>query len=300
MPKVNVIIPTFNRAEFLCHAITSVLNQTFQDFEIVIIDDASRDHTQDVVTNFKDTRIKFIRHQVSQGAAEARNTGIINSNCKYIAFLDDDDEWLSDKLQMQIDFLENSSQEVGGVCTSQLIVDRVSGKAPYVWSPEVPLDLSKDNPIATSSILLRRECFEECGLFDGSMPAVSDYDMWIRISKKFSFVFIKEPLIRYHIHKNRITHNYEKKIIGLEILFKKHDEFFKSNPRSYSRKYFSLGVLYCFNGETSKGRKAFNRSIRMNPFEIRNYFNFGLSLLDAKRFRKLKKIKEKLFIQYRH
>src|SRR5215510_4989137 len=95
MPKVSVNIPTHNRAEFLRSAITSVLDQTFQDFEIVIIDDASQDHTQEVIASFNDKRIKVMHNQVSKGDAGARNVGIMNSNCKYIAFLDDDDEWLS-------------------------------------------------------------------------------------------------------------------------------------------------------------------------------------------------------------
>src|SRR3989442_437688 len=103
MSKVSVIIPTYNRAEFLGLALTSVLNQTFQDFEILIIDDNSQDSTQEVVTNFGDERIKYIRHDVNKRVAAARNTGVANSNGEYIAFLDDDDEWFPDKLQIQLD-----------------------------------------------------------------------------------------------------------------------------------------------------------------------------------------------------
>jgi len=292
MPKVTVIIPTCNRAEFLRSAIASVLHQTFQDFEIVIIDDASRDHTSEVVTNFKDTRIKLIHHQVSKGAAEARNTGILNSNSEYIAFLDDDDEWLPDKLQTQVDFLENSPPEVGGVCAYRLTIDRVSGRLLHVRRSETPLDISTMNFITTSSLLLRRRCFEEFGLFDKDIPAGSDYDMWLRISKKFSFEIIEKPLIRYYIHENSITFNYEKKIRGLEILFQKYDNLFRLKPRIYSRRYRTLGIHCCYNGEPHKGRKAFKKAIRMDPFEVRNYFYFCLSLLGAKRFIKIKKSKE--------
>src|SRR5262249_55117741 len=122
MPKVSVIIPTHNRAEFLRSAITSVLKQTFQDFEIVIIDDASKDHTREVIANFNDTRIKVIYNQVNKGDAGARNIGVMNSNCEYIAFLDDDDEWLPEKLKMQTRLLDNSPPEVGGVCTDHFII----------------------------------------------------------------------------------------------------------------------------------------------------------------------------------
>src|ERR687886_939602 len=128
MPKVSVIIPTHNRAAFLHSAITSVLNQTFQDLEIIIIDDASKDHTREVIANFNDTRIKVIHNQVSKGAAGARNIAIMNSSCEYIAFLDDDDEWLPEKLKIQVCLLDHSLPEVGGVCTSCFIIDKANGK----------------------------------------------------------------------------------------------------------------------------------------------------------------------------
>jgi glycosyltransferase involved in cell wall biosynthesis len=117
MPAVSVIIPTYNRAEFLRLAITSVLNQTFQDFEIIVVDDASEDHTHEVVHNFRDKRIKYIHHEVNKRVAAARNTGVLNSSGAYIAFVDDDDEWLPKKLQMQVALLENSPSIVGGVYT---------------------------------------------------------------------------------------------------------------------------------------------------------------------------------------
>jgi tetratricopeptide (TPR) repeat protein len=125
------------------------------------------------------------------------------------------------------------------------------------------------------------------------MPTSSDYDMWIRISEKFSFKVIKDALVNYCIHENSLTHNYEKKIRGLEILFEKYDSFFKKDYKWYSINYLDLGVFYCYKGELQKGRKAFSKAIRMNPFEIRNYFNFILSLLGAERFKKLREAKEK-------
>jgi len=193
MPKVSVIIPTHNRAEFLRSAVMSVLNQTFQDFEIVIIDDASKDHTQEVIAHFNDVRIKAIHNQFSKGDAGARNIGIINSTGEYIALLDDDDEWLPEKLKIQTCLLDSSPPEVGGVCTYSFIIEKVSGRVSSVFNPATD-DLVKENFIRTSSILLKKECFEHCGLFDESMPTSSDYDMWIRISKSFSFKFIKNAL----------------------------------------------------------------------------------------------------------
>jgi glycosyltransferase involved in cell wall biosynthesis len=296
MPKVSVIIPTYNRAEFLRSAIRSVLNQTFQDFEIAIIDDASKDHTREVITDFNDVRIKVIHNQVSKGAAGSRNIGIMNTNCKYIAFLDDDDEWLPEKLQVQTRLLDDSPQEVGGVCTGRFTIEKESRRVLSIEIPETT-DIYKSNFITTSSVLLRRECFEKCGLFDENMPTSSDYDMWIRISEKFSFRIIRKSLINYYIHKNRLTGDYEKKVKGLEILFKKYGDLFEKHRKEYSMEYLSLGVYYCLKGEIQKGRKAFGKSIKMNPFEIRNYFNFIISLLGTRNFKRLKEAKEKVFLQ---
>jgi glycosyltransferase involved in cell wall biosynthesis len=296
MPKVSVIIPTHNRAEFLRSAITSVLKQTFQDFEIIIIDDASKDHTREVITNFNDTRIKVIHNQVSKGAAGSRNIGIMNTDCEYIAFLDDDDEWLQEKLKIQTCLLDNSAQEIGGVCTGCFTIEKASGRVLSIDNPEMK-DIYKGNFITTSSILLRRKCFKKCGLFDENMPTSSDYDMWIRISKNFSFKVVKKALVNYYVHENSLTLNNEKKIKGLEILFRKHDDLFKKDYKEYGRQYLMLGVHYCYKGEMRKGRKAFSKSIRMNPFEMRNYFNFILSLLGTERFKKLKEAKEKAFFQ---
>src|SRR5262245_7479203 len=117
MPKVSVIVPTRDRAEYLRVAITSVLSQTFQDFELIVVDDASAENNFEVISSFHDDRIKFIRHETRKGGSAARNTGIINSSCDYIAFLDDDDEWFPDKIAKQIHLLHSSPPDVGCIYT---------------------------------------------------------------------------------------------------------------------------------------------------------------------------------------
>ena len=114
MSQVSVVIPTHNRSEFLRSAIASVLSQTYQDFELIVVDDASTDSTAEVVASFNDSRIKFIRHQTNQGGSAARNTGIRASKCDYIAFLDDDDEWSPGKFQASRSFAFEPSG--GGLC----------------------------------------------------------------------------------------------------------------------------------------------------------------------------------------
>src|SRR5438128_2256003 len=118
MPKVSVIIPTYNRAGFLRAAVQSVLDQTFTDFDVVIVDDASQDETQSVVERLQDKRIRCIRHPTNRRIAATRNTGIVNSTGEYIAFLDDDDQWLPEKLAKQVAMLDGSALSVGAVYTA--------------------------------------------------------------------------------------------------------------------------------------------------------------------------------------
>lgn len=300
MPKVSVIIPTYNRAEFLRSAIRSVLDQSVQDFEIVIVDDGSKDNTEEIVRSFNDKRIKYIHHETNKGAAGSRNTGLMHSNGEYIAFLDDDDEWLPEKLKMGVDLLENSPPKIGGVYSGFFKVDRTNGRVLVQITPtkrgDIFHDMFIENWVGTSSIvLLRKGCFEKVGLFDEGIVFGEDYDMWIRISKEFHFEYIKTPLVRYYIHGNRLSTNLGMQIRGYETVSKKYEQFFVLNKKSYSRRYLVLGVFYCYHKDIKKGREAFLKAIRLYPFDIRCYYNLGLSLLGADNFRKLKEIKERLF-----
>lgn len=303
MYKVSVIIPTHNRAKFLDSAVTSVLNQTFQDFEIIIVDDASTDDTPQVVRQFKDERIKYIRHEANQGGSSTRNTGIANSSGEYIAFLDDDDEWLPKKLKLQVELMENSPPDVGGVYTGHTNIDSSSGKRVGVWIPQkrgnIFHELFTGNWVGTtSSVLLRKECFEKAGLFDKNLPSFQDYDMWIRISKLFEFEYIKEPLVKYSVHQNKISTNLDGIRQGMEIMLEKYGKY-PGVRKNLGSGYLSLGVEYCYSKNTVKGRRAFLKAIRLYPFEIRCYFNLFLSLFGADYFKRLKKIKEEAVISIR-
>src|SRR5262245_10505045 len=227
MPKVSVIIPTHNRAHFLRGAIFSVLNQTFQDFEIIVVDDASNDTTSQVVGSFDDKRLRFIRHETNKGGSAARNTGILASKCDYIAFLDDDDEWLPEKLAKQMDILLTSPPEVGCVYTGFVGVDRTNGK---VIGQHIPTkrgnlfnDLLLSNCIGgTSSVLLKKTSLQKVGLFDESLPRHQDFDLWIRIANHFLFEYVPEPLFKYYFHDHRISTNLDAIDRGIEKITKKH------------------------------------------------------------------------------
>src|SRR5262245_40242735 len=212
MPEVSVIIPTHNRACFLRDAITSVLNQTFQEFEIIVVDDASCENTSEVVASFHDKRIRLIRHATNKGGSAARNTGILASTCNFIAFLDDDDEWLPDKLAKQMNIFCSSLAEVGCVYTGCVMVNRDNGRVIDQRIPTKRGNLSKDllrsNCVGgTSSVLLKKTCLQKVGLFDEMLPRSQDYDLWIRIANEFLFEYVPEPLFKYYVHENKISTN---------------------------------------------------------------------------------------------
>jgi glycosyltransferase involved in cell wall biosynthesis len=299
MPKISVVIATYNRHEFLRPAIASVLDQTFQDFEVIIVDDASKDETPAVVSSLSDKRVKYVRHAANRGGSAARNTGILRADAKYVALLDDDDEWLPDKLKMQVDLLDNADLKVGIVYTGYDTIDRTTG---IVLARRVPTrrgDLSKallsENYLGgASSVLLRRECFDQVGLFDESLPSFQDYDMWIRISTAFHFEYVKDPLVRYYIHNNKIWTTPDAINNGITRFLKKYGT--SSQLRKYcSYVYLDTGILYCYAGQITNGRIAFLRAIRLHPLETRYYFYLCLSLLGLDLFKKVKESKEKIF-----
>lgn len=295
MSQVSIIIPTYNRVKLLHSAITSVLNQTFQDFEILVIDDASTDNTREVISRYRDTRIKYIHHEVNKGEAGSRNTGILHSHAEYIAFLDDDDEWLPEKLQLQIDLFNSCQQEIGVIYTGYLRVDWTKKK---ILKQTVPIkrgyiynDMFIQNYVGIpSTIILRRKCFDLVGLFDGSLPYGTDYDMWIRLAKEFHFDYIREPLVKYCVHQERISSHLDARINGLEILLKRYNHLFAANSKRHSYYHSHIGMMYCSIGSIKKGRELLLKAIKIYPLGIRGYLCFVLFLLGKNNFRRVKKI----------
>jgi glycosyltransferase involved in cell wall biosynthesis len=297
MPKVSVIIPTCNRAQFLRSAIESVRKQTFQDFEIIVVDDASNDETPETVRSFADGRVRYLRRESKRGQGATRNDGIREARGEYIALLDDDDEWLPTKLQKQVALLSALPNEVGLIYTGFFRIDASSKR---VLSEVTPTErgkvfhaLGRGNWIGTcSTVLLRRSCFDKAGLFDEDLASGADYDMWLRIAKEFEVDFINEQLVFYNVHNNRISTNYESLTSGLEAQLRKHNSVLARDRKRYSERYLSLGIFYCYQGQVVKGRQAFCKAIRLFPLEPRNYFNLCLSFLGGRNFKKIKEFKE--------
>ncbi|MFI5324415.1 MAG: glycosyltransferase family 2 protein, partial [Thermodesulfobacteriota bacterium] len=209
MPHVSVIIPTHNRANLLKKSVTSVLSQSYRDFELLVIDDCSTDNTSEVMANITDKRVSYKKNTSNEGIPTTRNIALSYTNGKYIAFLDDDDEWMPDKLEKQLNIMENSSTSLGCVYTGRNLIytDDKSLNQTIVpqYRKKILKELLLDNFINTSTTLLRAACFEKVGMFDESIPFAEDYDMWIRIAQDYEFDVVMSPLINWRIHRNSIS-----------------------------------------------------------------------------------------------
>jgi glycosyltransferase involved in cell wall biosynthesis len=194
-PAISVIIPTFNRAALLARAIDSVLAQTWQDFELLVVDDGSSDNTAEVIGGYG-RRLTCIR-QKNSGAAAARNTGIRAARADFLAFLDSDDWFIKNKLELQLaamranpGFLLSHTQEKWlrrGKHLNQKKRHRKEGGDLFARSLELCV-------VGMSTIMARRQLFEQVGLFDESLPCCEDYELWLRVAARYHFLLLDRPL----------------------------------------------------------------------------------------------------------
>jgi glycosyltransferase involved in cell wall biosynthesis len=207
MVFVTIIIPTFNRSKLLRRALESVYKQTFSEFEVIVIDDGSTDDTADMLQR-EFPRVRYL-YQSNKGVSSARNKGIELAKGEWLAFLDSDDEWLPQKLAKQIKLLQqNPEQKIchteemwirNGVRVNQMKKHRKSGG----WIFQQCLPLCAMSP---SSIMIHRQVFESVGVFDTEFPACEDYDLWLRITAKYSILYIEEPQIKkYGGHEDQLS-----------------------------------------------------------------------------------------------
>jgi len=212
MPRVSIIIPAYNSLQYLPATLESVLEQSFDDYEVIVVNDGSSDNIEEwFATNVTDPRLRLVS-QLNQGPSVARNTGIKESTSEYLAFLDSDDLWERSKLQKQIQVLD-SDPDTAIIYTWLANID-VNGKPTgkirsYENEGLVWPELIKHNFIGCgSNAVVRRTCFDQLGLFDPSTTGIEDWDMWLRIADRYPFRVIREPLVYYRQHPASLSNNW--------------------------------------------------------------------------------------------
>jgi glycosyltransferase involved in cell wall biosynthesis len=237
-PKVSIGIPSYNHEEYISETIESILNQAFQDFEIIITDDGSSDKTLQIIKTFSDPRIKLFSFEENQGACKALNNCIINSKGEYFAYVSSDDVWEHDKLEKQVKYLdENPLTPV--VFTKAKIIDE-NGKEfmekdhPYFSifdqknrsrSKWLNRFFYKGNCICHPSIMIRKGFYDEIGFYNERMANIPDLDMWVRLCLKYNFHILDEKLTKFRVRKD------EKNVSG-------------NNPTTHIRSRFEILYLY--------------------------------------------------------
>lgn len=296
-PTVSVIITTFNRAVLLEQTLQSVIKQTYRDFEVLLVDDGSSDATAEVASKYKPL-VKYI-YQTNKGQSPARNAGIKAARGEFVAFVDDDDLWLPEKLEYQMKTMKELSGNALIYCDTEMF-DNDSGSTLYrfstrrrPYSGSVAAKLYLGCFVSSPTPLVRRSIFDEVGFFSESKVTRlhEDWDMWLRISSKVPFVYIDKVLARYRLHKtNMLTcaSADEFHTCGMAIISRAADFapqiFGPVRRRAESNQFVRTGNAYLARKNLAAARAMYLKAIQMNRSNMAAYRNCCASLLGTVSF----------------
>ncbi len=274
MVKVSVIIPTYNGEKFICQAIDSVLVQTFPHYEIIVVDDGSTDATWQVLETYGEKIRKFSKP--NGGPGSARNMGIRNARGSYLAFLDQDDQWLPDRLAAGVEILDNRPELAlvysdANICSAEGAITGTTFSYVKPRRGKIFKHLYRNNFIANLTVLVRKSCFVELGELDqsGRMMISDDYNMWLRIAAHYPVEYIDRALARYRIHQANLSLDLEKNCLDTFAALNDIDRRFPDKVKRLGsvvakRKahlYYLLAVHYLRNRQKETGRQELQNSI---------------------------------------
>jgi len=318
---ISVIVPTYNNEDYILHALYSIFEQTYREYEIIIIDDGSTDSTRDRLKSYWN-RIHY-HYQENQGLAVARNVGLEMASGEYVTFLDGDDIWLPDNLMLKMKVLSRRP-ELGGVFSefsvfnadgllhergTKLIfpffnrtrkdfkdifddcesISANSGKHVMLYSGKIFDDLFMGNFILPSTMVFRKKYADAVGRFLPHLRTQQDYEYWLRFSKKHSFGFINEVLVQYRRHQKQLTNftNIKKIICSvLWIINQYENEFNRAEKKTAFRKrkaelLKNLAIVSFRLKEREDARSLLLEGIQLNPLVFQNYLYYCLTYLPA-------------------
>ena len=240
-PLVSIITPTFNRAEFIEQAVKSVLGQTYPNFELLIVDDGSTDDTRKRLDNvLEDPRVLYF-YQPNQGQSVARNLALSHAKGELICFLDSDNYWPENKLENQIALLSDNP-DVDVVYGDAVTIDEhgreVSRKNTKRYSGHIARHMIRDNCVSMNTAMARRSCFDQLGALSGTRRVADDYDLWLRFSARFRFLYMPEFLAYYRVMEDQISSD---KTRRLDSNWRIINDFRREFPDAMSKRDFDSG-----------------------------------------------------------
>ncbi|WP_341582053.1 glycosyltransferase [Marinobacter metalliresistant] len=276
MATVSVVTPTYNRARFLPDAVTSVLSQTFGDFELIIVDDGSDDNTRDVLAPFlADRRVRYF-HQENQGQSHARNLALKQATGDCIAFLDSDDVWAPDKLEKQLAVLQ-ANPGVDIVHGDEATIDEqgkvISFENMKRCSGRITRYLLADNSVSITTALVRRRCFDEMGGFDTSVGVADDYELWLRFSARYCYQYEPGIVASYRVMADQISSDKRRRFAANERIIQeflaRYGEVLSPGERRWglARFYCRKARYFASAGERGKAVGAIAGALRNAPLD---------------------------------
>lgn len=293
MPLVSVVVPAYNCQDTLERTLTSIFAQEFQDYEVILVDDASQDATLQIARSFADPRIKILQHEQNRGEAGARNTGLRAAVGDYVAWLDTDDEWLSMKLARQVAWMQDAPSQQRA-CGTGYLLTRTYLQGAERKKTIIPIEsdswhkkmLSGNNLAPGATLMVRRQVFEEVGEFDEQLPHGTDMDWLIRYSQKYGIGIIPQVLAHVNQAKRPRADVVESSLT--RIIQKYSGEYHAGNRSALACLYLDIAWLYYYDtNQTGKQRdyfqKAFSGHLIQSPFTCLVY----LDVLSGNRVRAL-------------
>jgi len=251
-PKISIVIPTCNRPRLLSRAIQSVLNQTFSDFEVIIIDDGLKERADNVIEKINDNRIIYIQNKTNKGGSATRNIGIKKAQSSWIAFLDDDDEWKPEKLQEQYKVIRDFGDKIGFIFCGAEFFDQQNNntkikkygadeKIKNYYKQYISLDLK----VNTSVVVIRKNILEKVGYFDEDLPSNQETELMMRVTKICEGFCVNKVLVKVNfLEGEHVGGNIDRRIKGKELVLEKHWNELKKKPKILASYYYVIGDLY--------------------------------------------------------
>jgi len=235
-PLISIIVPTYNRGSFISECIESVLNQSYTDWEMIIIDDGSTDSTKEIINTYlSEPRIQY-HYQENKGQSSARKKAIYLAKGKYLAFLDSDNIWLNQRLEFGLKAIqrnENIDLTYGDI----IEIDENSTEVPMVnmkrFSGKVSSQLVKDNFITMNTVLVKKSVVIKVKAFREEIKRADDYDMWLRLSAEHNFLYIPKVMVKYRVMDDQISSNKEGRFIANKEIV---EHFYKIFPNVLTTK----------------------------------------------------------------
>jgi glycosyltransferase involved in cell wall biosynthesis len=285
IPEVSVIMPCYNHSRYLPESIESILGQSYGDLELIIADDCSSDNSVDVIESFKrrDKRIIGIYNKENKGASGSRNSAMTASKGNYVAFCDADDVWEKEKLRIQMNCMLNN-RGYAAIHSDSTIIDGQGNPTGERFSSlhqskkrsgSLFHELCIANFINIQTVLLRRQCVNDVGLFEEDIKYVEDWIYWVKVANRFNFFYIDEPLGRYRVHEGSTNKNIEGCTKNLIKGYNRILSNFPDIPKKIrARIYYELGINHAALGEKVEARKYFLGSFKKDKLNLKSFLRY--------------------------